>query len=119
MFLQTHHAPVTREPTPPLLFLLSLPHQPGQLLLHLRGRLGEVLAPEECRPAAAAATLSRGFIRTGMAARAFGLKLAGERGEEGSGRGGPLLRYYMLSIQNITVPLKEPQQLFNLCFRSF
>ena len=45
-----------------------------------------------------------------MAAQAFGLQLAGERG--GGGGGGPLLRYYMPSIRNITVPLKGPQQLF-------
>lgn len=31
----------------------SSPLLPGQLLLHLQGRLGELLAPEECGPAAA------------------------------------------------------------------
>lgn len=73
----------------------------------LRGRLGEVLPPEECSPAAAAATLGWGFIRTGMAAQDFGLRLVGE----GGGRTGPLLRHYMPSIQHITVPLKRTQTL--------
>ena len=90
----------------PLMLSSPLPHQQGQLLLHLQGRLGELLAPEECRPASAAATLGWGFIRTGLAALASGLKLAGERGGESSVRGGPLLRYYMTSIENIAVPLK-------------
>lgn len=61
-----------------------------------------MLAPEECRPAAAAAaTLSWGFIRTGAADQAFGLQLSEERGG-----GGCLLRYYRPLIENIMVPLK-------------
>lgn len=69
-------------------------------------------APEECRPAAAAAAiLSPGFMRTGTVARAFGLQIGdrgeGRRGGGGGGREGgegPLLRYYMPSLQNIRVP---------------
>lgn len=41
-----------------------------------------------------------------MLAQAFGLQLVGERGGEGRGREGLLLRYYMPSIENIMVPLK-------------